>query len=228
MRAILLAAGFGTRLKPITNSIPKCLVPIKNKPLLEYWLENLTNNGIESILINTHYLSEKVESYINNSKYKNNCKLIFEKELLGTAGTIISNLNFIGEDECMLIHADNYCVTDLIKLINAHANRPYGALLTMLTFKTDNPESCGIVEINQYGIVEKFHEKIKNPPGNLANGAVYILTNDFLKILKKDYKSCKEFTTEILSNFLGRIYTYESKDIFIDIGTIVNYNRANG
>jgi mannose-1-phosphate guanylyltransferase len=227
MKAIVLAAGFGTRLKPITNSTPKCLVPIKNKPLLEYWLENLTNNGVESILINTHYLSEKVENYIINSKYKDNCKLVYENVLLGTAGTLISNFNFIGQDECILIHADNYCITDLSKLINAHTNRQHGSLLTMMTFKTNNPESCGIVEINQYGIVENFHEKIKNPPGNLANGAVYILSVEFLNILKSEYSFAKEFTTEILPNFFGKIHTYETKEIFLDIGTPENYYLAN-
>ena len=61
MRAILLAAGLGTRLRPITDKIPKCLVPINGKPLIDYWLEQLTKAGIEKFLINTHYLHEKVE-----------------------------------------------------------------------------------------------------------------------------------------------------------------------
>ena len=74
MKAILLAAGFGTRLRPLTNNIPKCLVPIKGKPLLEIWLDKLSDVGVKDFLINTHYLYDKVESFIKKSKYKNNCK----------------------------------------------------------------------------------------------------------------------------------------------------------
>ncbi|MGB5793289.1 sugar phosphate nucleotidyltransferase, partial [Poseidonibacter sp.] len=70
MKALLLAAGLGTRLHPITNSVPKCLVPINGKVLLEYWLENLLKVGITEILINTSYLSEDVNDYIIKSVYK--------------------------------------------------------------------------------------------------------------------------------------------------------------
>ena len=69
MKALLLAAGFGTRLKPLTNFIPKCLVRIKNKPLLDIWVENLINIGINSIRINTHYLSNIVSAHIEKSKF---------------------------------------------------------------------------------------------------------------------------------------------------------------
>ena len=77
------------------------------------------------------------------------------------------------------------------------------------------------------GIVEKFHEKVENPPGNLANGAVYIFSSAFIEILGNEYGHCKEFTTEVLGDFLGKIYTYETNETFIDIGTLENYNRAN-
>jgi mannose-1-phosphate guanylyltransferase len=91
MNVLLLAAGLGTRLKPITNSIPKCLVPIKGKPLLEIWLENLSQLSINKLFINTHYFSELVEKFILSSKYKKNVELLFEIKLLGTGGTIRNN-----------------------------------------------------------------------------------------------------------------------------------------
>ena len=76
MKVILLAAGLGTRLRPLTNSIPKCLVPIKGKPLLEIWLENLFQIGCRSFLINTHYMAEKVEDFLSKSLYQEKCKLV--------------------------------------------------------------------------------------------------------------------------------------------------------
>ena len=91
MRAILLAAGYGTRLRPLTNTIPKCLVPIKGVPLLQIWLERLTNAGIGPFLINTHYLPKEVEGFAESSRYRDQVTLVHEPELLGTAGTLIAN-----------------------------------------------------------------------------------------------------------------------------------------
>jgi mannose-1-phosphate guanylyltransferase len=227
MKAILLAAGFGTRLRPLTNSIPKCLVPIKGEPLINIWLKKLVKAGIDEILINTHYLPRQVEKFISGSEFKNNCKLIHEPVLIGTAGTLIENLEFLDNQTSLLIHADNYCIDDLRMFIDAHNNRPKQAIITMMTFRTTDPSSCGIVEVNKIGIVEKIHEKIATPPGNLANGAVYILSPEFLTILKNEYAKCKEFTTEVLVNFVGKIYTYETKKLFLDIGTPENYYKAN-
>lgn len=227
MKAILLAAGFGTRLRPLTDNIPKCLVPIKGKPLLQIWLENLINSEINQILINTHYLSNKVDSFINNSPYVDNCLIKYEKVLLGTAGTLLSNIDFIANEDCLLLHADNYCLESLNDLINAHVNRPKNCLITMLTFRTDKPNTCGIVEVDEHKIVIGFHEKICNPPGNLANGAIYVLSNDFIKILQENFATASDFSTEILPHLISKIYTYEAKNIFIDIGTPENYFIAN-
>ena len=95
MNALLLAAGLGSRLRPITNNTPKCLVPINGKPLLEYWLENIFNSGINECLINTHYLNNKVDDYVANSKYKKKIKLVFEKNLLGNAGSLKNIIDFL-------------------------------------------------------------------------------------------------------------------------------------
>ena len=94
MRAMLLAAGYGTRLRPLTNSIPKCLVPINGKPLLQIWLERLTAADIGPFVINTHHLAEQVRAFIAASPYRNEVTLVHEPELCGTAGTLIANLGF--------------------------------------------------------------------------------------------------------------------------------------
>ncbi len=227
MKAILLAAGFGTRLRPLTEKIPKCLVPIKGKPLLQIWLERLQEAGINSFLINTHYLPEKVLNFINISEYREKVTLVYESMLLGTAGTLLKNIQFFNGEDGMLIHADNYCLANLDEFINKHNHRPAGCLITMMTFRTDNPSSCGIVELNHEGIVVGFHEKVKSPPGNHANGAVYILSAEILSIIEKKFELAKDFSNDIIPYFLGKIYTYETKEIFIDIGTPETYVTAN-
>ena len=99
MRAILLAAGLGTRLRPLTNQIPKCLVTIKGRPLLGIWLDKLSEVGVESILVNTHHLADKVEAYVASGNYKGSVVVVNEPILLGTAGTLIANLPFFENEE---------------------------------------------------------------------------------------------------------------------------------
>ena len=227
MRALLLAAGYGTRLRPLTDTIPKCLVPIKGQPLLGIWLENLTRAGIGPFLINTHYLAHQVEAYLQASPYRNQVTLVHESELLGTAGTLIANLGFFEDEDGMLIHADNYCMADFQALVQAHRQRPPECLMTMMTFRTDDPASCGIVELDAHGVVMGFHEKVAAPPGNLANGAVYILSAELLERMSKDLHSVKDFSTEVLHRFVGQIYTHETSEVFLDVGTPEAYTAAN-
>src|SRR5258708_3459839 len=113
MKALLLAAGLGTRLRPITNHIPKCLVPIKQKPLLAYWLDLLLPNGIDELLINTHYLPEAVEDFVNQSPWRDRITLVHEDELLGTGGTLLKNRNFFKNESFFIGHADNLTRFDL-------------------------------------------------------------------------------------------------------------------
>ena len=94
MRALLLAAGLGTRLRPLTDVTPKCLAPIRGRPLLDIWLERLSAAGIGPYLINTHYLASQVVEYVESSKYKSLVTIVHEPVLAGTAGTLIGNLGF--------------------------------------------------------------------------------------------------------------------------------------
>jgi len=227
MRTILLAAGYGTRLRPLTLKIPKCLVPIKGEPLLGIWLKHLkkTNNG--PFLINTHYLADQVKNFIENSEYRDDVTLVYEKELQGTAGTVINNISFYEKQDGLLIHADNYCLPDIAEFEKAHKIRPTECLMTMMTFRTNNPTECGIVEVNKRGVIVGFHEKTKNPPGNLANGAIYILSAKLLEILETKKNKVNDFSTEVLNKLVGKIYNYEISDSLIDIGTMKAYTKAN-
>lgn len=126
------------------------------------------------------------------------------------------------------MHADNYCLADMAEFMLAHKNRPPECLMTMLVFRTNNPSGCGIVEVDSSGIVQRFHEKEPNPPGNLANGAIYILSSSLLKIIEKEHLNASEFTVDIIPDLIGKIYTYETTEIFIDIGTPEAYKLANG
>ncbi len=227
MRAILLSGGYGTRLRPLTLKVPKCLVTIKNKPLLEIWFERLAEAKIGPLLVNTHYLKDEVENFVLRNKFKDRVTLVHEENLLGTAGTLITNLDFYENQDGLLIHADNYCLADLSAFQKAHLNRPPECLMTMMTFRTDSPTTSGIVEINKHGVVIGFHEKTQNPPGNLANGAIYILSSELMNILRKQLSHAKDFSNEVIPLLMGKIYTHETYKPLIDIGLIDSYKRAN-
>lgn len=227
MRAILLAAGLGTRLRPLTDTTPKCLVSIKGQPLLGIWLERLTQANVGPILINTHYLANQVEAFIETSPYRDQVRLVNEPALRGTAGTLIANLEFLQGEDAMVIHADNYCLANFSEFQKVHHNRPPECMMTMMTFRTANASSCGIVELDKRGVVIGFHEKVANPPGNLANGAVYILSAQLLKRLGTDLNMVTDFSTEVLSRFVERIYSYETSEVFLDVGTPEMFEKAN-
>lgn len=223
MKTLLLAAGLGTRLRPITNTIPKCLVPINGKPLLEYWLENLSKFGITEFLINTSYLYNQVEDFIKNSQYKKNTTLIHEVELLNTGGTLLSNKDFFNDEPFMLVHADNLSFCNFNDFIDAHKNRPKYTEITMMLFKSDNPSSCGIVQLDENHVVQKFYEKVENPPSNLANGAVYICEPSVLEFLESINKKDIDFSNEVLPHYMGKINTFMNNNYHRDIGSIESY-----
>lgn len=226
MQALLLSAGLGTRLRPITNTIPKCLVPINGKPLLQIWLENLSSAGIDEFLINTHYLHKQVEDFVKKSKFKDKVTLVYEKKLLNTGGTLLANKSFFKKNEpFMLVHADNLCFCDFRKFIQTH-EQSKNCHITMMLFKTDDPQSCGIVELDKNGIVQKFHEKVKNPPSNLANGAVYICNYVLFDFLESLDKIDIDFSLDVIPKYLGKINTFLNDDLHIDIGTIKNYEKV--
>jgi len=220
LRALLLAAGLGTRLRPLTLHTPKCLVSVAGEPLLGRWLRQLEATGCEAVLINTHYLADQVEAFLQQrSTGPMHVHTIHEPELLGTAGTLLANRAFFEGSIGLLIHADNAMAEDLQGLLAAHAARPAQCLLTMLTFRTDKPHSCGIVTTDAQGIVTAFHEKVADPPGTCANGALYVFDSPFLDRLSSMAPQPSDFSTEVIPTLMGRIQTWHTKQPYLDIGT---------
>ena len=220
LRALLLAAGFGTRLRPLTLQTPKCLVSVAGEPLLGRWLRQLEAVSCEAVLINTHYLSDQVEAFVAGRRYSSmQVHLVHEHELLGTAGTLLANRAFFNHATGLMIHADNAMADDLSALLSAHRQRPENCVLTMLTFSTQNPQSCGIVQTNADGVVIGFEEKVKHPSGNRANGAIYAFDASLFEALQRSGVDASDFSTQVIPCLLHRIYTCHTQQPFLDIGT---------
>lgn len=231
MNVLLLAAGRGTRLAPLTDRLPKCLVPIGGRPLLDYWLKPLTQfKDTRHIFINLNYLAEQVQAYVSNSPFCDRVTLLQEETLLGTGGTLINLLKQHGpfQKDLLVAHADNFSLFSVDAFFKRHQNRPPGCLATVLTFLSDAPESCGILEVDSEGVVQVFHEKVTNPPGRLASGAVFLFSPEALQLIVKfggkDFSATTpdgifDLSRDFLPRLCGRLYTFNEAEYHRDIGT---------
>lgn len=226
MRAFLLAAGYGTRLRPITDTIPKCMVPIQGRPLLSWWFDLLRLHGISEVLVNTHYLPQPVDDFIERYNRQDTGLTAYschEETLLGSGGTVRANRAFIGDDpDFFICYADTLTNLNLSDLFHTHTTND--GLLTIALFRTDKPEQCGIAELGDRRRIVRFEEKPILPKGNLANAGIYVARNGLYDHLPDG--SPLDFGMEVLPRLSGQMYGYEMKDYLLDIGTMENYKRA--
>jgi len=189
-------------------------------------LELLLPGDIEVVLVNTHYFAEKVSDFVSASRWSGRVTLVHEESLLGTGGTILRNRAFFRNEAFLVAHADNLTRFNVRAFIARHANRPAGTVITMMTFASDTPQTCGIVLEDAEGIVQEFHEKVPNPPGIRANGAVYIFEPEVIQFLDSLGKSVINLSTEVLPHYLGRICTFFNSDYHRDIGSTESLQKA--
>lgn len=216
--ALLLAAGLGTRLRPLTESVPKCLVPIRGRPLLAYWFDRLRDAGIRDVLINTHHLADQVRAFIGevNGRGFLRVREAHEPVLLGSAGTIRANPGLADEaGACLIVYADNLSDVDLGELLAFH--RTHDDPLTMMLFHAPDPAQCGIVELEDGDRVRGFIEKPDAPASDLANGGVYVASAEaYREIAAMD---TSDLGHEVLPAFVGRMRGWLWPGYHRDIGT---------
>lgn len=224
MKAFLLVAGKGTRLRPLTDTIPKCLVPVKRTPLLGIWLNLCRIYGITDVLINLHHLPDEVENYINSNSFGINITTFYEENLLGSAGTVLANKGFVKDERYFfIIYGDNLTNINLRKMLEFHVK--HGGIFTMGLFKTELPQVCGIAEINEGNIITSFVEKPANPSSNLANSGIYVATEELFEYIPK--KEYADFGLDVLPRLTGKMYGYIINEYLLDIGIPENYKWAN-
>jgi mannose-1-phosphate guanylyltransferase len=223
VKAFLLAAGLGTRLRPITDSTPKCLLRIGNRTLLDIWLDALAGVGVDEVLLNTHHLAPAVRAHVAARPGAPIVRLYHEPELLGSAGTLLANKDFVaGEDMFLAVNADNLTDFDLDLLVEAH--RAGDAIATLTLFRTPTPSACGIVEVTD-GRMTGFVEKPADPPGDLANAGVYAFTPAVLDLI--DEPLPRDIGFDLLPRLVGRARAIDMGGAyFIDIGTPAALARA--
>lgn len=223
MRAVLLAAGLGTRLRPVTDGIPKCLVPINGIPLLEYWLRAFERYNVKEVLINTHYLAEQVVKFVESRGSNPKVVLAHEPELLGSAGTVLANRAWLGDEEAFIIaYADNLTNVNLADMLSFHSReRP---VASVGLFETDVPEQCGVVEIDDTNTIWNFVEKSSRPPSRLANAGIYVASRAIFDWIPEGHPV--DFGFDVFPRMAGKLKGYKLAGYFCDIGDLDRYARA--
>ena len=224
MRAFALAAGLGTRLRPLTDRIPKCLVPIGGRPQLLYWFDLLQSHGVDHVLVNTHHLPEQVVEFVEQTRLPMQVTLVYEPTLLGSAGTLRANRAFVEDtEEFFVVYADTLTDADLTAMLMAH--RKAGQMATLGLFRTPTPSACGIVELDERGIVTNFVEKPSEPPSDLAFAGVVVASPEIFDIIPNQ-APC-DLGKDVFHRMVGRMAGWELKDAYVrDIGTPETYAQA--
>lgn len=223
MKAFLLAGGLGTRLRPLTDDTPKCLLPVKGIPVLKIWFEVCRRYGIREVLINLHSHGDVVRTFIEDHKSDLNVELFAETTLLGSAGTVLANRRWIAnEPSFWIFYADVLTTTNLDQMLKVHTKR--NQIATIGVYEVADPSRCGIVQTDDSGIVRNFVEKPRIPVGNLAFSGLMIGTPRLVEQIPDRYPV--DFGFDVLPKIVGRVAAHHISDFIIDIGTLQTYRTA--
>jgi mannose-1-phosphate guanylyltransferase len=223
MKAFLLAAGIGSRLRPITDSIPKCMVAIDGRPLLDIWLDAFSSAGVDEVLVNLHHLPDVVRDHLAGRAGGPAVRAFFEPVLLGSAGTLAAHREWVGAEEFFLVcYADNLTDFDLRSLVDAH--RAHGGIATLALFHSQTPSAGGVVELDGTGRVIGFTEKPAKPVSDLTNAGIYAFHPSVLDEIEG--APPKDIGYDLLPRLVGRARAVLVNGYFRDIGTAESYRRA--
>ncbi|MFP3257261.1 MAG: glucose-1-phosphate thymidylyltransferase [Candidatus Nanopusillus acidilobi] len=232
MKGIILHGGAGTRLRPITHTGPKQLIPIGNKPMSQYTLEYLTNSGIRdiAIILGDIYPEKVREYYGDGSNFNCSITYINQGKPLGIAHAIYLARDFVGDDKFVVILGDNLIGESIEKFTKKFVNSDYDAYL--LFSETSHPWDFGVAKFSNDGRLIGMIEKPKNPPSNYAITGIYYFNKkifDHIKDLKPSWRGELEITEAIqsLMDSGGRIGYDIIKGWWKDTGTVEDILSAN-
>lgn len=227
MKALILAAGEGTRLRPLTADRPKPMLPVGGVPLLEQIVSLLKRHGISDIAINLHYKPWTIVRHLGyGRRWGVHIHYSFEEELLGSAGAA-KRLAWYFDESFIVFYGDVYTEMDLSGLMEAH--RQGAAPVTMTLYAVDNPTECGIVELDAKSRVRRFVEKPAPDQvfSRLANAGIFVVEPEVLSGLPAD--EYLDFGQDVFPKMLASgqpIVGYPITESLIDIGTPENYRKA--
>lgn len=229
MKAVIIAGGFGTRLRPLTYNRPKPIVPVANRPFVLHQIELLRKYGIKDIILNIHYLPKNMELVLGDGK-EFGVKLYYsiEKEPLGTAGAVKNAEEYFDKEPLVVFNGDILTDIDISDLIDFHKKND--ACATIALTEVEDPTQYGVVVTDENGRVKQFLEKPswEHAVTNKINAGIYILDPQIFKNVPKDkpYSFERELFPSLLAE--GRnVFAKVSSSYWLDIGTPKKYMQAH-
>ncbi len=230
MKAMILAAGEGTRLRPLTLDTPKALLPVAGVPLIEHTILWLKRHSVGEVVINLHHLGKKVTDFLGDGS-RLGVKIAYspEQTLLGTAGAV-RRVEQSFDGTFVVLYGDVITDFNLSAMIDFHQQKK--AIATLALLRVSNPWEVGVVRLNGDGRLLSFAEKPPrgSEPGNLANSGVYVLEKEILDYIPRE--GFCDFAYDIFPRVIRLglpVYGYRlnKDDYLVDIGTPEKYQQAN-
>jgi mannose-1-phosphate guanylyltransferase/phosphomannomutase len=230
MRALILAAGEGTRLRPLTLDRPKPMLAVGGRPILEHLVKLLRTHGVTEIAINLHYKPEVITRHFGDgSRFGVQLTYSTESRLLGSAGAAKQIEWFLGSkaEPFLVLYGDVLANIDLGALVEFHADsRGVG---TLALYEVEDPSRCGIVEVEPDGRITRFVEKPAPNmlTGNLANAGIYVLEPEVLLTIPSG--RAVDFGGDVFPNLLAAghpLYGVRTDGYLLDIGAVERYSQA--
>jgi mannose-1-phosphate guanylyltransferase len=228
VKGVVLVGGLGTRLRPLTYTLPKPMLPLLNRPFIEHVLAHLKRFGIDEVILSTGYLPSAFDGYLDDLSDKGiSVELISEEEPLGTCGAV-KNVADRLDDTFMVFNGDILTDINLSNLLDYH--RQKGALATIALTSVDDPTSYGLVPLKQDGRVEAFLEKPSwdDVTTDLINAGTYVMEPEALAMAPagENYS----FERGLFPLMLGKslpVYGFPASCYWLDIGTPEKFIRAH-
>jgi NDP-sugar pyrophosphorylase family protein len=227
MKAMVLAAGLGTRLRPLTDTCPKPMIPIAGRPLLEHVLRLLCRHGFDDVVVNLHHLPEVIRGHVGDgSRWGVRLSYSYEPRLLGTAGAVRRQSTLFA-DTFLVYYGDNLCNVDLGALWEEH--RRGGEVATIGLLRMDDPTHRGIVGLDERSRIRRVIEKPRPEevfPDYLVNGGIYALEPEVLRWIPEDPS---DFGRDVFPRLLsaGRpLYGHRLRGQLLSTDTPARYAQA--
>lgn len=227
MKALLLVGGLATRLRPLSLNRPKCLFPLKNKPIIKYLLENLANSGCDEAVLAVNNLAEKIQSSLGGEQYNIKIHYSLEEEPLGTGGPIKLAEDLLADDDFLVLNGDILSFINYKELLYYHKKNNSVATITLK--EVEDPTRYGVVKFAEEETIEKFVEKptIESAPSKWINAGCYALSPKIFDYIPSGKKVSieREVFPKLAEKRQLKGYRYYGE--WLDIGVPEDYLTAN-
>jgi mannose-1-phosphate guanylyltransferase len=228
MKAMILAAGLGTRLRPLTEEISKPMVPIVNRPVMEHIVDLLARHGFHEVYVNLHYYPDVIRHHFGDgSDWGLSLGYSFEEELLGTAGGVKKLEEELRGDTFLVISGDALTDLDLTGLLAFH--KGHGAIATLVITQVNDPSKYGVVITGDGDLITGFQEKPSHEEAlsYVANSGIYVFQPEVFEMIPDGFY---DFGSQLFPRFLEEgidFYGYRHTDYWNDVGSIEEYKAGN-